>query len=116
VYKRQIAVPRISFADKRGRHYGISHHSITALTLAATTKAAVVLPEMDEEKTRHVAWQIDESGLAQAHEITTVNADMVIKSLEKHKIFPTTMGRGIEEEAEFFKAAGASAIYALQGK
>jgi hypothetical protein len=113
---KAIAIPRISFADKRSRHYGISHHSITALTLAATTKATIVLPEMDEEKTRHVAGQIDESGLALAHEIVTVNAKMVIESLEKHKIFPTTMGRGIEEEAEFFKAAGVAAIFVLRDK
>jgi hypothetical protein len=48
------------------------------------------------------------------HDVLTVNADMAITALEKNKIFPTTMGRGIEEEPEFFKAAGAAAIYALR--
>jgi hypothetical protein len=36
-----IFIPRISFADKRERHYGISHHSITILNEICKTSAKV---------------------------------------------------------------------------
>lgn len=107
-----VAIPRISFADKRWRHYGISHHTITALNLAALSPAIVTIPEMDDEKTRITSEQIAHVGLDKRHRIAKVNAGLTFEALKKWNLAPTTMGRSVEEDPEFFMAAGAAAIYA----
>lgn len=38
-----IAVPRISFADPRPRHQGVSHHTITALGQVALRESIIAL-------------------------------------------------------------------------
>src|SRR6266542_1936879 len=41
-----IACLRVSFADGRDRHVGLSHHSATALRLATRERALVAVPEL----------------------------------------------------------------------
>ena len=45
-----IVVPRISFRDKRNRHTGMSHHSITVLDEIIKTKTNVILPKLEKER------------------------------------------------------------------
>ncbi|MBE0448401.1 MAG: DUF3866 family protein [Actinobacteria bacterium] len=108
-----IAIPRISFVDKRERHLGISHHTITALMVAAVSPAIVTLPEMDEEKEKIVDGQVSREGLDTMHTIKKINAGITLGALRSRGILPTTMGRTIDEEPEFFMAAGAAGIYAV---
>lgn len=107
-----IAVPRISFADKRERHQGLSHHTITALKVAATTPAIVTFPLVDEAKTAIIEGQVTRADIGHIHRIETLDASETRAALEAAEIRPTTMGRGIEEEPEFFMAAGAAAVFA----
>lgn len=109
-----IAIPRLSFMEKRERHFGISHHTITALTLSAVTPAIVTLPEIEEEKAKFISDQISRHGLDKVHTIESINADVTITALYNRGILPTTMGRTVNEEPEFFKAAGAAGIYAVR--
>ena len=104
-----IAVPRISFADKRERHYGLSHHSVTTLGKIALTPAIIVLPKMDAEKEDFVNNQLTISGLATKHKLQYADGKQAIETLRSdYGIEVTTMGRKMDQDSEFFMAAGAA--------
>jgi len=107
-----VAIPRISFADKRERHVGISHHTITALTIAAVSRSILTIPEMDRGKANTVNDQIVKERLDQTHTVVQISAGAVISVLKSKNILPTTMGRTLDQDPEFFMAAGAAGIYA----
>jgi hypothetical protein len=112
---RPLLIPRISFADKRERHLGISHHTITVLTKIAKTPCTVVLPEVTEDLQRIFAKQIKEHQLDTLHQVESRNGQMVIDALiNKYKLKVTTMGRGYQEEPEFFAACGAAGVKAVE--
>lgn len=111
---KPVAVLRLSFADARVSHQGISHHSLTALTLAALSPAVVVLPKMPEDKRKLILDQAESAGLAKFHELREVEASGIIELLTNAGNGVTTMGRGLDEEPEFFMAAGAAGIYAAK--
>jgi len=106
-----IAIPRISFADRRDRHYGISHHTVAALKIAALSPATVTIPEMDRDKADYVDEQIRKEGLEQIHKIEKINAGITLEAMKRQDIRPTTMGRAMDEDPEAFKASGAAGIY-----
>lgn len=109
-----FAILRISFADKRKRHYGLSHHSITVLSEIAITPAVLCVPYMRQEYIDLVIKQISAAGIDKKHIIKKVNADIVLSILSSSGIKIKTMGRDIEEDKEFFLSAGASALTALE--
>ena len=47
---RPIAIPRISFADPRTRHHGLSHHSRTVLGEITFATAWIGLPDWGDER------------------------------------------------------------------
>jgi hypothetical protein len=107
-----IAIPRITFADPRDRHRGLSHHTVSALTYGACTRAIIAMPAMEGERRRVVSRQIEESGLERLHEVREVDAGVISRLLEGCEFKPTVMGRGFDEEPEFFMAAAAAALIA----
>ncbi len=109
-----IAIPRLSFQDKRERHYGVSHHSLTALSLIALSPATVVLPSMEEWKVKIVEAQFRKYNIYSKHKVKTVANNITLNALKKRDIKVSTMGRSIELEPDFFQAAGAAGIVATQ--
>lgn len=110
---RPVAVPRISFADKRKRHQGISHHTLTVLSRVCRVKALVPLPLLEEEKMDLLWTQIREAGLLDKYHFTVENEPGILDLLNNSSFKASTMGRGVEEEKEFFLALGAAAQAAL---
>lgn len=108
---RPVAIPRISFADERTRHRGISHHTQTALGKIALTKATVALPKLEPDKMELVLRQLEDSGISQRHDVALVDAQPALEALQEYNIKVTTMGRNIEQDREFFLAAGAAGVY-----
>lgn len=108
---KPIAIPRISFADARERHRGLSHHSRTALGTIALTKATVVLPKMAPEKLALVLQQVEESNISGKHDIAISEGQAALSALADYGIKVTTMGRSVEQDPEFFLAAGAAGVY-----
>ncbi len=108
-----IAIPRISFGDPRPRHRGLSYHTEMALCVAARARCQVAFPELPLEKRAKIEEGIKRAKLDERHEIKFVDAGVVKKALDHFRLKPTTMGRGYEEDPEFFMAAGAAAICAL---
>lgn len=108
-----VAIPRIHFKDKRSRHMGISHHTLTALSKVALRRAVVTLPEMDDVKTTLAMEQLKTARIPANHDIEIINARTTLPALKELPFTVTTMGRTVKEEPEFFMAAGAAAIFAL---
>jgi hypothetical protein len=109
-----IAIPRVSFADPRPRHIGVSHHSLTALTKIALTPAMLALPVIGEMKLNLLEEQLARSGAALKHRIRIFDGSPGIDYLRSKGIKLSTMGRSYEEDPEFFLAAAAAGAAAAQ--
>lgn len=108
---RAVAVPRISFADQRERHRGLSHHTRTALGDVALAKCTVTVPLMEPDKNQLVTQQLRDSGISDKHDIVQIDGSPALQALIDAGIKVTTMGRTVEQDKEFFLAAGAAGIY-----
>lgn len=108
-----VAIPRISFADSRMRHYGVSHHTLTALGRAALTPCFIPVPEMDEKNRDAVLKQFQEAGIGEKHIVRMVNADMTKDALTDFEINVDSMGRSFSDDPFFFKSAGAAGLLAV---
>ncbi|MGI6553273.1 MAG: DUF3866 family protein [Bacillota bacterium] len=109
---RPIFIPRISFADQRNRHYGLSHHSITILEEIAKTPAEVVLPKLSREKHAYIREQISKHRLELKHKIVIVQElEKIYENILSFQVPLSTMGRGLEQDREFFLTAGAAGYY-----
>jgi len=109
-----VAIPRITFMDKRERHFGLSHHTITTLACATLQSVTVALPKLKGEKAEIVRMQLDASGISGKHEIREIDCTGFIDLLRSSKFQPTVMGRTVDDEPEFFMAAGAAGFLAAR--
>lgn len=108
---RAIAVPRISFKDKRERHYGISHHTITVLSEITNTKSHLVLPYLNDTKQEYLVNQIKTSKVGEKHYIVFNNGESIIKAMSKYDLNTRSMGRGMEDDLDYFITLGAVGNY-----
>ncbi|MCL6451202.1 MAG: DUF3866 family protein [Acetobacteraceae bacterium] len=107
-----LAVPRLSFADLRPRHRGLSHHTLTALGRLAHSPAVVCLPRLKPPEQALVLQQIAaEPGMAR-HRLAFADGSVALRALEHYGLAVTTMGRGPAQDPVFFLAAGAAAAVA----
>ena len=67
-----IAVPRISFADPRARHLGLSHHTLTVLGRLTLAPAILPLPAVAPEHADRLLAQIEQHGLSR-HQLRTAD-------------------------------------------
>lgn len=104
-----IFIPRISFADKRDRHQGVSHHTVTALNVAALARAIVAIPQLPDEQAVVVDGDLKANNIGARHELRVADGTPAIDGMKNHNLRITTMGRGVEEERPFFLACGAAA-------
>lgn len=111
---RPIAIPRISFKDERPRHRGLSMQTTAALGIAAHQPCVIALPVMESGKRREVLESIARSKLDAKHSIKTVGATVTAEALDAFKLEARSMGRGYEDDPEFFQAAGAAAVCAIE--
>jgi hypothetical protein len=104
---RAIAVPRISFKDKRDRHRGISHHTITILSEITNTKAYCVLPYLEDTKEKFITNQIELSKIGEKHSIVFQDGKEILDAMSEFNLNTTSMGRTIKDDIEYFIALGA---------
>src|SRR3984957_15958163 len=102
---RPVACLRVSEADPRERHRGVSHHSLTAYGRGARARADVVVPDLPGPFGGRVAAQAAELG--PRHSIITVPVDGLQAALEASPARLSTMGRGLTDDLAYFLAAGA---------
>lgn len=110
---RPIAALRISFADQRERHHGVSHHSIQALTVAARDPALVGVPRLEKERLQLIVDALDTAGISTRHDVRVVDEE-TIKALEGFDLHPTSMGRSVDDDPSYFRAAGAAGVLAAE--
>jgi len=109
---RAVAVPRVSFADPRERHKGLSHHTRTALGKVALVPCVVPFAEAEEEKKAFITRQIAESGIQDMHSVVFLDASITMRAVADFGLAVSTMGRNQEKDPEFFLTAGAAGVYA----
>ncbi len=107
---RPVASLRISDADPRMRHRGVSHHSLTAYGRVALARADVVVPALAGEFGARVA--AEAAPLGSRHELVTVPADGLEAALRACPARLSTMGRGLDEDLAYFLAAAAAGRHA----
>ena len=107
---RAVACLRVSEADPRERHRGISHHSLTAYGRVALARAEVVVPALPGQFGAQVAAQAAELGTR--HAIVTVPVDGLEAALRGSPAGLSTMGRGPDEDLAYFLAAAAAGRHA----
>ena len=109
---RSIACLRISFVDERERHYGVSHHCLTALALGAQSRCTVAVPELLEDQAQVIADQLQSSRVAERHDLVMADGVEAVRRAIDVGIQLKSMGRGIEDNPEYFLAAGAAGALA----
>jgi hypothetical protein len=113
---RPIVVPRLSFADTRERHQGISHHTLTALGVAALAGAEIALPTLAPERRDIVMRQLGDSRLLDLHRpVEIALGDDVEAALRSSPVRIASMGRSFDDDPDGFRAAAAAAVLALRG-
>jgi hypothetical protein len=107
---RPVAALRVSDADPRERHRGVSHHSLTAYGRVALARADVVVPDLPGEFGARVA---EEAGpLGTRHALVRVGVDGLAEALGRSPAPLSTMGRGLAEDGAYFLAAAAAGRHA----
>ncbi len=107
---RPVASLRISEADARSRHRGVSHHSLTAYGRVALAPADVVVPSLPGffgERVRDQAWHLGER-----HTLVEVSVQGLEDEVRALPVKVSTMGRGLEEDRAAFLSAAAAGRHA----
>jgi hypothetical protein len=107
---RPVASLRLSFADPRDRHQGVSHHSLTAYGRVALAPADVIIPALPEPQASRLA--ADTAPLAERHRLITVPLDGLEEALRSCPVPLSTMGRTFNQDPDYFLAAAAAGKYA----
>jgi len=107
---RAVASLRVSEADRRQRHRGISHHSLTTYGRVAMASADLPVPLLGGEFGERVLAQArqlaaDSGGRLRLHEVDTSGlADALLSS----PVQLSTMGRSLDEDRASFVTAAAA--------
>ncbi|MBP3951085.1 DUF3866 family protein [Bacillus suaedae] len=103
-----IWIPRVSFADQRSRHIGISHHTLTPLCRFTFKPAHLYLPKMNDEQGNHIKRQLEEyHPFSTQHHIVFSEREvdkLVIRAIDRALLPIQTMGRKYEDDPLFFCA------------
>ncbi len=105
-----VAALRVSEADPRERHRGVSHHSLTAYGRVALARAQVVVPDLPGEFGAAVAAAA--APLAARHDLVPVGVAGLAEELAACPVPLSTMGRGLREDLSCFLASAAAGRHA----
>jgi hypothetical protein len=111
---RAVASLRVSQADERDRHRGISHHSLTAYGQVATAPADLPVPLLGGDFGDRVLSQArglagDSAGRLRLRE---VGISGLAEALSSCPVRLSTMGRGLDQDRASFVTAAAAGRFA----
>jgi len=109
-----IACLRVSFADGRDRHQGLSHHSATALRLAARERALVAVPRLPPEQAMRLEADLLAAGIDRRHELVDVEAPDALALFDRYELRVASMGRPAADDPALFQAAAAAGALAAR--
>ena len=107
-----VACLRVSFADPRPRHRGVSHHTLTALRLACRSRTTVALPMLGGEQEATIRADLTEAGIGRRHDIVDVSPPDVLDALGPDGLNVVSMGRPAHDDPALFLAASAAGALA----
>lgn len=107
---RAVGSLRVSEADARPRHHGVSHHSLTAYGRVALVSADVVVAELAGDFGAKVAAQAAQLGTR--HTVVSVPSDGLEDALSASPVPLSTMGRGVQQDRAYFVTAAAAGRHA----
>lgn len=111
-----LFLPRLSFADPRSRHRGISHHSLAILGRFTLCRVILLLPRLDEQGSRLLSQQLASVHTAEKHHVVwgEMPAASRLAELEQTYGVPfSSMGRGWREDPVPFLTAMLAADQAV---
>jgi hypothetical protein len=110
---RPVAALRVSGADARPRHRGLSHHSLTALGRVALRSADVAVPVLTGELAA-LGEQVRDAAsvLSPPHRLVAVGVEGLAEALAHSPVQLSTMGRGLADDPAAFLAAAAAGRHA----
>ena len=104
-----VACLRMSQADKRERHLGISHHSLTALSRVALAPATIAIPHIGKDNPVYETVNEELDALPSMVEHRAFQLEESYYDPEyMHGVEVKTMGRSYSEDPIFFEAAAAA--------
>lgn len=109
---RPVVAPRISFADPRERHRGLSHHTTTALEVVALAPAEIAVPLLPEDQMVAVTGALEGARDAKGHTITIVDIGLDVLEGAPHPL--TSMGRTPGQDPAHFLATAAAGVLAAR--
>jgi Protein of unknown function (DUF3866) len=111
---RPIGVLRVSQADARPRHRGLSHHSSTAYGRVALAPADLVLPVLAGPFGVGLRQAVEQlaDGSPAGHRVVSISTDGLDEALAASPVAMSTMGRGLTEDRAAFIAAAAAGRHA----
>jgi hypothetical protein len=109
---RPVASLRISEADPRDRHRGVSHHSLTAYGRVALASADLVVPQLPGEFGAGVRRAAQT--LAGRHRLVLEPTDELLGILSRSPVRLSTMGRGLDEDSAYFLGVAAAGRHAAR--
>lgn len=115
LHGRPVGALRMSGADPRPRHQGVSHHSVTAYGRVALAPADLVVPDplpLPPELTD--ATQAALAALATRHRLVSVSTDGLLEALRHSPAPLSSMGRGLAEDPGYFLAAATAGRHAAR--
>ncbi|MEX2255343.1 MAG: DUF3866 family protein [Acidimicrobiia bacterium] len=108
-----IAALRVSFADPRPRHVGLSHHSATALRVASRERIRIAVPRVGGIEEERLRADLAAAGLDSRHEIVDVAPVDVLRLFADHGLDIVSMGRPAADDPVMFEAAAAAGVVAV---
>ena len=106
-----VGALRISDADPRPRHRGVSHHSLTAFGRVALGGVTLIAPRgLGSELGSQV--EEDLAGQPERNRVVWMDVDGLEEALGLSPVPLSTMGRSFPEERAYFLAAAAAGRYA----
>lgn len=100
-------IPRLSFAEERFRHYGVSHHTITVLERVALAPTCLVLPQLESEQKKTVLNQLMGSKMAQ-HRLIWGQGQAGISLARDIGLEMHSMGKYFADDPAYFLAPSAA--------
>ncbi len=111
---RPVACLRVSFADPRPRHRGLSHHSATALGLACRSRVRVPLPLVGGPEEETLRAGVAAAGLDVRHDVVAVKPPDILGLFERHGLAVSSMGRPAAADPVLFACAAAAGAVAAE--
>jgi hypothetical protein len=110
-----IACLRASAADARDRHVGVSHHTLTTLTVGTRSRVTVPVPAVGGEVEAGLRADLERAGVSARHDIAAVPIPDVLERFAAHDLRVSSMGRDASEDPILFQCAAAAGVRSVTG-